>query len=165
MKSAEMPSLSTGASTRAHVVRMKMAADEANLQASVPLLPQKARTKVPLLLYASQVGVPTSPSQVICCCRYALYGWPSACCCCRLRPTQETRRGMWMYAWSMLPAWTRLPGTLSVAASLCPFAFASCHLYRYFAALHGYSPFLLQLCGCRAFDCNGVGGVGGIPRA
>ncbi|BDA44212.1 probable trafficking protein particle complex subunit 9 at N-terminal half [Coccomyxa sp. Obi] len=56
MKSAEMPSLSTGAANRAHVVRMKMAADEATLQASVPLLPQKARIKVPLLLYASQVA-------------------------------------------------------------------------------------------------------------
>ena len=60
VKTGEMPSLSTGAANRAHVVRMKMAADEATLQASVPLLPQKARTKVPLLLYASQVweGVP-----------------------------------------------------------------------------------------------------------
>lgn len=128
-----MPSLSTGAANRAHVVRMKMAADEATLQASVPLLPQKARTKVPLLLYASQVWVPTSHGRSFAVARYVHDGWPNTCCHCRLRPIQETRRGLWMYTWSMLPAWTRLLETPLVAASLCPFTFASCHLYRYSA--------------------------------
>jgi hypothetical protein len=55
LRGAEMPSISAGPPHRLQMVSVTVTADEAHLQAAVPLLPQKARTKVPLLLHAAQV--------------------------------------------------------------------------------------------------------------
>ncbi len=73
LKGNEMPSISAGPPHRAQVVNVAVSADEAHLQAAVPLLPQKARTKVPLLLHAAQVSTCSLLSSVFPCNPFS--GW------------------------------------------------------------------------------------------